>query len=219
MIPASVGVIERFHRLYYNRKLWQDTHWQGVSVAKNPMDLWQYAEIIHETKPELIVETGSYRGGSALFFASLFNMIGAGQVISIDIEPFPRPQHSRITWATGSSADPDAIAYVTERATNLRTMVILDSDHHKRHVLRELDGYAPLVTPGCYLVVEDTNVNGNPVEDKHGAGPAEALKQWLPDHPEFEVDLHRERFLLTFNASGWLRRVSSNDDVRVEEAG
>ena len=85
-------------------------------------------------------------------------------------------------------------------------MVILDSDHSRDHVLRELELYAPLVTPGCYVVVEDTNVNGHPVVPRFGPGPMEAVQEYLATTDAFEVDRSREKLLLTFNPSGYLRR-------------
>jgi cephalosporin hydroxylase len=87
-----------------------------------------------------------------------------------------------------------------------RVMVLLDSDHAEAHVRKELDLYAPLVTSGCYLIVEDTNVNGHPVYPLHGPGPMEAVQGWLPAHQEFEADRRREKFMLTFNPYGYLRR-------------
>ena len=90
-------------------------------------------------------------------------------------------------------------------------MVILDSDHTKQHVLDELAAYADLVSPGCYLVVEDTNVNGHPVWPSFGPGPWEAVHEWLPDHPEFRVDKTRERHLLTMHPNGYLLRHPENE--------
>jgi cephalosporin hydroxylase len=87
-------------------------------------------------------------------------------------------------------------------------MVTLDSDHTAAHVLAELEAYAPMVSVGCYLVVEDTSVNGRPLLPGYGAGPGEALDEWLPGHPEFEVDWAiEERHGITTSPGGWLRRV------------
>ena len=88
-------------------------------------------------------------------------------------------------------------------------MVTLDSDHRAHHVLEELDAYSPLVTKGCYLVVEDTNINGHPVEPNFGAGPSEALRDFLIGNHDFNQDRTREKFGITFNPGGWLRRKSS----------
>ena len=85
-------------------------------------------------------------------------------------------------------------------------MVVLDSDHTRDHVAEELRLYAPLVTSGCYLVVEDTNVNGNPVLPEFGPGPQEAVAEFLAQTDDFEVDHEREKLMLTFNPNGYLRR-------------
>ncbi len=85
-------------------------------------------------------------------------------------------------------------------------MIILDSDHSRENVTRELVAYSPLVTQGSYLIVEDTNVNGHPVLPDFGAGPMEAVEAFLAAHPTFEVDERREKFLMTFNPRGFLRR-------------
>ena len=86
-------------------------------------------------------------------------------------------------------------------------MVILDSDHNRDHVLKEMELYSPLVTRGSYLVVEDTNINGNPVLADFGPGPAEAVREFLQHHNEFEVDRNMEKFYMTFSPGGYLRRV------------
>jgi cephalosporin hydroxylase len=97
---------------------------------------------------------------------------------------------------------------VAERAAGAgRVLVVLDSDHSRDHVLAELRAYAPLVTPGSYLVVEDTNVNGHPVYEAFGPGPMEAVQDFLKERDDFEVDRSREKFLLTFNPGGWLRKL------------
>ena len=85
-------------------------------------------------------------------------------------------------------------------------MVILDSDHTCEHVLSELRLYSDLVTPGSYLVVEDTNVNGHPVDPSFEPGPHEAVELLLPDHPDFTPDTECEKFFLTFNPGGYLLR-------------
>jgi cephalosporin hydroxylase len=113
----------------------------------------------------------------------------------------------RLTYVVASSTDPQVVAQVAERARTAGTvLVVLDSDHSRDHVLAELRAYAPLVTPGSYLVVEDTNVNGHPVYEAFGPGPMEAVLDFLKERDDFEVDRSREKFLLTFNPGGWLRK-------------
>lgn len=108
----------------------------------------------------------------------------------------------------GSSTDPAVVAALRERAEGRRVMVDLDSDHRAEHVAGELRALAPLVTPQCYLVVEDTWF-GRTVRFDQGPGPAEALDAWLAEGQPFEVDRWRERLLLTGMAGGYLRRVGA----------
>ena len=202
------GVTEAFHRLYYDTAVWKDTYWLGVRTQKCPLDLWVYQEILNETRPDLILETGTAHGGSALYLASVCDLLGRGEVVTVDISPVEgRPQHDRITYLTGSSTADEVVGEVERLATDHeRVLVILDSDHSRDHVLDELRIYSRLVSPGSYLVVEDSNVNGHPVLAEHGPGPMEALEEFLAESDEFEVDAAREKFFLTFNPRGYLRK-------------
>jgi cephalosporin hydroxylase len=85
-------------------------------------------------------------------------------------------------------------------------MVILDSDHSRDHVLAEMRAYADLVTPGSYLIVEDTIVNGNPVAKWFGPGPMEAVDAFLAEDQRFVIDDSCEKLMFTFNHRGYLRR-------------
>jgi len=206
------SVATEFHRLYYGRRsqTWENTYWLGAPVQKLPLDLWVMQEIVYETRPDVLVETGVNQGGSALFWASLFDLIGHGELVAVDIDVSAVDErlarHPRVTLLEGSSTDPAIVATVRARAAGRRVGVLLDSDHRAEHVRAELDAYGPLVSPGCYLVVEDTNVGGHPVSPGFGAGPLDALVGWLPQHPEFTVDRSREKLLVSFNPSGYLRR-------------
>jgi len=207
-----VTVVDEFHVAYYDAGYhggtWSATTWLGVPVLKCPLDLWIYQEIVYEQKPDLIIETGTAHGGGALYLASMCDLVGHGEVLTIDInEPSDWPQHPRITYLTGSSVDPAVLAQVRTRAQRAgKVMVVLDSDHSAAHVSAELDVYGPLVTLGSYLIVEDTNINGHPVYGWHGPGPMEAVEDFLTRSNGFTRDRSREKLILTFNPGGWLRR-------------
>jgi cephalosporin hydroxylase len=210
---GSQATVDEFHRLFYEtayarRDGWTNPKWRGVEALKCPFDLWIYQEMLHELRPEWVLETGTAHGGSAFFLASILDQIGSGQVVSIDIVANPaRPAHPRITYLTGSSTSPAILEDVRRRiAGSPRVLVILDSDHRKDHVLEELRLYSSLVTPGSYVIVEDTNVNGHPVFKDFGPGPGEAVEEFLAGKPPFQRDASRERFFLTFNPGGYLRR-------------
>jgi cephalosporin hydroxylase len=202
----------RFLRRYYEEGgvLWH-TFWMGVPVRKMPSDLWTLQEILFETRPDLIVETGTDQGGSALFMASVCDLIGHGEIVTVDVSSVPdRPRHPRVTYVEGSSTDPAVVESLKQRASAAdKVMVVLDSDHSEQHVLGELRMLAPLVSGDCYLIVEDTIVNGNPVEPDYGPGPAEALVRFSPETHGFVVDRRREKFHVTFNRGGYLRRVTA----------
>jgi cephalosporin hydroxylase len=212
---AEGSVTSRFTRQYFDDpSTWRTTYWQGVQTAKCPLDLWIFQEIITETKPDLIIEAGTHQGGSALFLASIFDLLGHGEVLTIDVVEQPRrPHHPRITYLLGSSTDTEVVAQATRRAEAAeRVMVILDSDHSEVHVFEELTRLGPLVTPGCYLIVEDTIANGHPVLPDFGPGPAEATARYLALKPSlFVVDHSREKFQLTFNPGGYLRRKAADN--------
>lgn len=208
--PEALETVRRFHELYYNSgSPWRQNRWLGVRALKSPFDLWIYQEILFEQRPDVVVECGTARGGSAYFLASMLDLIGAGRVITVDIEPRDdRPPHPRITYLTGSSTDPEIVATVRDSiGPDEKTMVILDSDHSRDHVLAELRAYGPLVTKGYHLIVEDTNVNGNPILPEHGPGPKEAIEAFLAEDGEhWRVAKQWERMLLTFNPGGFLKR-------------
>jgi cephalosporin hydroxylase len=209
-------IIDPFHRLFYDSGwfTWSDTKWLGVPTQKCPLDLWVYQEILEELRPAVIVESGTAFGGSALFLASMCDLLGGGEVITIDVDPCPdRPVHDRITYVTGSSTAPDTVEQVAALiGAREPVLVILDSDHTKNHVLGELRLYRRFVSPGSYLVVEDTNVNGHPVVDDFGPGPTEAVDAFLAEDSAFFVDKTREKYFLTFNPNGYLCRRSRSLD-------
>ena len=207
-------IVDQFHKLYFDARsynmTWRNTFWMGHPVLKCPLDLWHYQEIVHELRPDLIVETGTAFGGSTLFLAHALDLVGNGRVITVDLQPRDgRPHHDRITYIAGSSTDPRVIQPVLDAAATATTvMVILDSDHSRDHVLAEMRSLGNLVTPGSYLIVEDTNLNGHPVEPDYGPGPMEAVNAFLSESKDFEVDPRWEKFFLTFNPRGFLRRKS-----------
>jgi cephalosporin hydroxylase len=205
-------IVDQFHQLYFDsaafNMTWRNTNWMGHRILKCPLDLWLYQETLFRLRPAFVIETGTAFGGSAHFLASMMDILGHGRVVTMDLEHREgRPQHPRITYLTGSSVAPDMVDHVRSIVASASpVMVILDSDHSRDHVLAELDTYAPFVTPGSYLVVEDTNLNGHPVFSDHGPGPMEALETFLRHHPEFAHDPDMDKFLLTFNPKGFLKR-------------
>jgi len=212
---AEEEVVREFHELYYRRWTEQNADtinlsWFGHELLKCPLDLWVYQELVVRTRPDFVIETGTYRGGSALYFAMLFDQLGHGRVITIDIEEKSnRPEHSRISYINASSVEPVVIKRVRDEVRDGRAMVVLDSDHQAPHVYEELISYSPLVQVGDYLIVEDTNVNGHPVNPEFGPGPMEAVDKFLSENDQFEIDGRCERFLMTLYPRGYLKRIKA----------
>lgn len=224
----KIEIVNEFHSLYYdNAQLtWMTTKWKGIHVAKCPLDMWQYQEIIQDTQPDVIIETGTWHGGSAVFLRDMLRLVGKsrGIVITIDIKPEGIfTEEDGIIQLVGDSVSNKIVESVKKYiGKSDKVMVILDSDHSQVHVLNELKTWAGHVSGGCYLVVEDTNVNGNPIEKAHGPGSMEALEEWLPKHPEFQHDAYRERFMMTFNPKGYYKRIGGLEDetrARIEARG
>jgi cephalosporin hydroxylase len=212
---ARDEVVTAFHRLFYEEgylgESWGATSWRGVPVAKSPLDLWILQQILWDARPTLIVETGTAHGGSALFMANLLDLQGAGRVVTIDIRAKAGlPEHPRVRYLHGSSTAPEivqAVAQLVEPAD--RVLVVLDSNHECEHVLGELEQYHQFVSPGQYVIVEDTNVNNHPVLPEYGPGPSEAVGRFLSRHGrEFRLDHSVEHYLFSFNSGGFLRRVA-----------
>lgn len=202
-----------FSRYYYDQQQFLTHHWLGVPLVKCPFDLQSYQELIWETKPTLIIECGTFAGGSALYFADLFDLIGDGRVVSVDIRDegvIDLPSHPRISYIQGvSSTDLAVVEHLRRDAKGERVMVVLDSDHTRDHVLKELQLYHRLVSVGCYLVVEDTNMDAErfvPGALKDG-GPGAAIKAWQPKNHGYEADPTRERDGFSFQPGGWLKRL------------
>lgn len=207
MTPAGSA----YFRWYYDEGIWKRQHYRGVRILKVPTDLWNYQEIFTERRIEWVVETGTLHGGSALFFADLLELSRApGKVITIDVshDVLQLRDHPRIEFVHASSAAEETAARVAQSIPAERgaLFMILDSDHSKAHVLRELELMVPLLRRGDYLVVEDTCVNGHPVRPEFGPGPMEALEEFLELHPGLLLaDSARERkFGYTAAPSGYL---------------
>ena len=196
---------------YYTNVLdTRGSHWMGVRSLKNPLDAWSYQEIMYDTKPDLLLELGSAGGGSTLFFAHMFDLMGVdGTVITVDIthEHFTA-EHPRIHAITGDTTDPAVIDEVKKLCHGRRVMMIHDAAHSDVTVLMDLRNYADLVTPGCYLIVEDGagDVAG-PYKGRKTPGPWYATQTFLAETTKFRRDEIREDHVATFAPNGFLLRL------------
>jgi len=185
------------------------TTWLGKPIWQNILDLWTIQETLWEIKPDLLIECGTNRGGAAYYYGQLFDLIGKGRVITIDIEKMHDLTHPRVEFIIGSSVAEAVVGRVQAAvaATHGPVMVILDSDHSAGHVSKELELYAPLVSPGSIMLVQDGVIDVLPIFRRGRPGPLPAITSFLRQHPEFERDVERsQRFLITHHPQGWLRK-------------
>jgi cephalosporin hydroxylase len=196
--------------------------WMGRPIIQFPQDIVAMQEIIWRVKPAVIIETGVAHGGSLILYASLLELIGgAGRVLGIDIDIRQHnreaienhPLARRIDLLQGSSIDESVISQVREYARGKSpVMVVLDSNHTRDHVARELASYSPLVTKGSYLVVFDTIIEDLPenyfLDRPWGKGnnPKTAVKEFLKQTDRFEIDAEmNSKLLITVAPDGYLR--------------
>ena len=207
-------IIRLANIIYFRTQAYENTHWMGVKAMKCPMDMWIYQELMFALKTDLVIETGTFAGGSALFFANVLDALGAGSVLSIDINLQARlPQHERIEYLEGSSVSPAVLETVAARCEGAESvLVILDSDHKAAYKLQELRAYAGFVTPDSYLIAEDSTFDYFPAWPEYGPGPASAVREFMNGQQDFEMDRSQERHLVTFAPAAFLRRKSPADD-------
>lgn len=204
----------------WEQKLSYEVTWLGVPIIQLPEDILIVQELVWRIRPDVIVECGVAHGGSLILYASLLELLGRGRAIGVDVEirKYNRlaieshPMSKRVSLIEGSSIDESTVAQVSGRVAGTDSvMVMLDSNHSKAHVRRELELYGPMVTPGSYLVVFDGVMravadapNGHPgwVDDN----PLAAVQDYLTDHPEFTQDRSYERLAVTYCQGGFLRR-------------
>jgi cephalosporin hydroxylase len=194
---------------HIQRRICQDSTYFGIPTIKPPTDFWIFQELVFELKPDLIIEIGNYRGGSALAFAHMLDQIGKGSVIAIDIDqthiaPLAKA-HSRIEFIEGDAASV-APAVRAKIPAGARVLIVEDSSHTYDNTLAVLRAYADFVTPGSYFVVEDSLCHHG-IDEGPSPGPYEALDTFLAENDRFESDRSREAFLMSWNLKGYLKRI------------
>jgi len=198
--------------------------WMGRPIIQYPQDMVAMQEIIWNLKPDLIIETGIAHGGSLIFYASIMELIGHGEILGIDIdirahnkaEIESHPMKKRISMIEGSSIASETIQRVNKFAEGKqRILVTLDSNHSHDHVLSELEQYANFVSLGSYLVVFDTVVEDLPAGtfpgrpwDK-GNNAKTAVSSFLQKSKDFEIDSNiTDKILVSVAPGGYLKRIA-----------
>ena len=209
-VPVPDELREGFVEAVWNNMPWTRTRWMGRPIAMPPTDLFALQEIIVESRPDWIIETGTGNGGRALFLASVCELVGNGAVISIDTDQpdDDLPQHDRVTYVRGRPHGPHPRrAWENWSAKGVHAMVILGATADRFKTAAQFEAYHRYVSVGSYVIVTNTIVNGHPVWPAFGPGPLEGVKRILREHGDFVADPSMEKYSLSFNPGGYLRRV------------
>jgi cephalosporin hydroxylase len=187
---------------------WRRTTWLGAPVRSAPTDLLAYQEIISRVRPDWVIDVGTGDAGRATYMASICDLVGQGHVIAIrDTSGADPTPHPRLRCCTGGPLDPPVREHVRGLVDEGSAVVILGACGDRDVTMAQFEAYADLVGVGSYVIVTDTIVNGHPVWPAFGPGPAEGVKQILNRHGEFVADPEMEKYALSFNPGGFLRRV------------
>ena len=208
-------------------KLTHEITWLGVPIIQLSEDIIMMQELIWKVRPDMIIECGLAHGGSALFYASILELIGKGIVIGVDNEIRKyneiaiknHPLSHRLVLIEGSSISPQVVLKIKQLTKNQKKiMVILDSNHSKDHVLKELELYQDIVTPGSYLVAMDgvqqfvSDIpNGKPEWKEDN--PLAAINTFLKKTKNFQVDEHYSRLKVTANPKGFLKKIIEEEYI------
>jgi cephalosporin hydroxylase len=199
---AFALVTKAWLRVGWDTKYVYSFTWLGRPVIQLPDDLIRIQEVIFQVQPDVIIETGIAHGGSLIFYASLCKAMGKGRVIGVDIEIRPHNRQAieahflspYLTLIEGDSAAPEIVAQVQAHINpGDRVLILLDSNHSKAHVLAELNAYAPLVTPGSYIVATDgimQDLVGAPrsQDDWSWNNPQQAALEFVSQNPDFVIE-------------------------------
>ena len=200
---------QSFTEAFWGGLSWQETRWLGHKVGRAPTDLVVYQELISTVRPDWIIQTGAEPDGWIVFLASICDLVDHGRVISVRRAHRGNGDHPRLVRVEGTSDAPDTIAHVRNVVgdSEPRALVILGSKASAPAIVKEFEAYSPMVPVGSYVVVERTVVNGHPVWPGYGPGPLEAVRRILAIHGDFVQDSSWEKYGLTFNPGGFLRRI------------
>jgi len=183
--------------------------YRGIPTTKCPFDYALYQMIISEVKPDLIIEIGTLKGGSALYLGDLLDILGFGIIHTIDIKKNYEKvllKHPRIKLFTGGWENYD----LKETRGFKKILVIEDGAHTYECTMGAIKKFAPFVSINSYLIVEDGIVDELGMKKKFNGGPVRAIHEFLKDNINYKIEKKWCDFFgknATFNVDGYLRRI------------
>ena len=202
-------------------KIDYEIEWFGVPIIQAPGDIVLMQELVFKVQPDFVIETGIAHGGSLIFYASMFEILGKGRVIGVDIDIREHnrdvieahPLFKRIELLQGDSISEKVISRIRESVpAEAKAVVCLDSNHYREHVLKELTLYKQFVNTGSYIVVFDTMTSalvdsGACDESYRDNGPMEAIHDFLKTDNDFVIDKEFNRLYISTSHDGYLKRI------------
>jgi cephalosporin hydroxylase len=184
--------------------------YRGIKMIKNPFDYLLYQMIINEVKPDLIIEVGTNHGGTALYMSDMLDLIGKGEIHTIDITEYPMDErvinNKRIKRFLGGYQ-----AYDLKNCEGYEKILVIDDGSHLyEHTLEILQKFQDVVTPDSYFIVEDGALIHIGLTKDYGGGPVRAIEEFLQTNNNYIIDRNWCDFFgnnATFNTNGFLKKV------------
>ena len=143
--------------------------WRGMPLMKNVFDFAMYPALIAELRPRTVFEVGSGLGASAVWFADNLELCGIeGRVHSVDLKKVAIA-HPRVDYRQGDCSDPEHLFDPQLLGAEPHPWLVVEDAHH--NVGAVLEHFHKYLSPGDYLVVEDSDVK------------RETLRQFVAAHP------------------------------------
>jgi len=185
--------------------------YKGVHAIKCPFDYVLYQMLIWEVKPDLIIEIGTNKGGSALYLADLLELNKKGEIHTIDLsvnqENASLLSHPRIKVFKDGFMN-----YDTSHLSNYETILVIEDGSHTYEDTRDaLEKFSSFVTKNSYFIAEDGIVNELGREKEFNGGPQKAVAEFIKKNKDFIIDRKWCDFFgpnATFNVNGYLKRIS-----------
>jgi cephalosporin hydroxylase len=184
--------------------------YRGIKMIKNPFDYLLYQMIINEVKPDLIIEVGTNHGGTALYMSDMLDLIGKGEIHTIDVTEYPMDErvinNKRIKRFLGGYQ-----AYDLKNCEGYEKILVIDDGSHLyEHTLEILQKFQDVVTPDSYFIVEDGALIHIGLTKDYGGGPVRAIEEFLQTNDNYIIDRNWCDFFgknATFNTNGFLKKV------------
>ena len=187
--------------------------YRGIETIKCPFDYIMYQMIVWKLQPDLIIEIGTSKGGTALYLADLLDITGKGEIHTIDIKkdelnPLVK-LHPRIKIFTGGYQE-----YDLKNANGFEIVIVIeDGSHTYNDTISAMLKFSQVVTLNSYMIIEDGIIDELKMKEKYNGGPLKAIQEFLSVNNRFTIDRTWCDMFgsnATFNVDGYLKKTGEN---------